>query len=396
MADFSRDRDGDHARRHVTRRVEQTRLSARCSRAPRVDVAPVYARGVTIQQEEFGRLGDGRPVAMFTLERPGGIRARISSYGGSVMSLEVPDRAGRPGDVVLGFDDLGGYLRIGGYLGALIGRYGNRIAGARFALDGVEHRLVANEGSNHLHGGAVGFDKVLWTATPQSAAEGPALALDYLSRDGEQGYPGNLSVRVMYTLEDGALRIDYTATTDRDTIVNLTNHTYWNLAGHDVGTVLDHRLAIDAARFAVIGPGRIPTGELRAVAGTPFDFRRAAPIGSRIDGDDEQVQLGEGYDHSFAIDGADGTLRRAARVVEPTTGRALEVLTTEPAVQFYSGNLLGGLRGKDGAVYGRWTGFCLETQHHPDSPNQPAFPPTTLRAGDRYQTTTVYRFSNTD
>jgi aldose 1-epimerase len=348
-----------------------------------------------IHQDGFGRLTDGREITAFTLDS-GRARARILNLGGTVTSLEVPDRAGRSGDVVLGFDDLDGCLQAGGYLGALIGRYGNRIAGARFVLDGVEHRLSANEGPNHLHGGIVGFDKVLWSATPQSTPEGPALALEYVSRDGEEGFPGNLSVRVVYTLEHDALRIDYAATTDRDTIVNLTSHVYWNLAGHDAGTILDHRLEIDADRFAVIGPGKIPTGELRAVAGTPLDFRTAVALGARIDGDDEQLRIGAGYDHSFAIAGADGALRRAARVMEPTTGRVLEVLTTEPAVQLYSGNLLGGMRGKGGALYHPHTGFCLETQHHPDSPNQPGFPTTVLRAGDRYRTTTVYRFSTAD
>jgi aldose 1-epimerase len=357
----------------------------------------IYYRYVTINHEEIGRLRDGRPVARFTLASRGGARAQILDYGGTLTSLVVPDRGGAPGDVVLGFDDVEGYLGAGGYLGALIGRYGNRIAGSRFVLDGVEHRVTANEGSNHLHGGLVGFDKVLWRAVPQPVAEGPALALEYESAHNEEGYPGNLSVRVVYTLEhDNALRIDYAATTDRDTIVNLTNHAYWNLAGHGAGTVLDHRLVIDADRFAVAGPGCIPTGELRAVAGTPFDFRRAVAIGERIGADDAQIRIGGGYDHSFALAGADGELRRAARVVEPTTGRVLEVLTTEPAVQFYSGNLLGGMRGKAGAHYGPRTGFCLETQHHPDSPNQPAFPTTTLRAGERYRSTTVYRFSRTD
>jgi aldose 1-epimerase len=351
---------------------------------------------VTIDHEEIGRLRDGRPVARFTLENRGGARVQILDYGGTVTSLVVPDRAGAPGDVVLGFDDVEGYLGADCYLGALIGRYGNRIAGARFVLDGVEHRITANEGANHLHGGLAGFDKVLWRAAPQVTAAGPALALDHESAHRDEGFPGTLSVRVVYTLEhDNALRIDYAATTDRDTIVNLTNHAYWNLAGHGAGAILDHRLVIDADRFVVAGAGNIPTGELRAVAGTPFDFRRAVAIGERIDADDEQIRVGGGYDHSFAITGADGELRRAARVVEPTSGRVLEVLTTEPAVQFYSGNLLGGMRGKAGAHYAPRTGFCLETQHHPDSPNQPAFPTTTLRAGERYRSTTVYRFSRT-
>lgn len=351
---------------------------------------------MTIHHEDIGRLGDGRAVAMFTLESAGGARARILSYGGTVVSLDIPDRDGKLGDVVLGFDGLDAYRTANGYLGALIGRYGNRIAGARFALGGVEHRLAANDGPNHLHGGAVGFDKVLWAATPAPGADGPALALDHLSPDGDEGYPGNLAVRVVYTLTRDALRVDYTATTDRDTVVNLTQHSYWNLAGHAAGSILDHRLEICAERFAAVGPGLIPTGELRPVAGTPLDFRRPEVIGARIDRGDEQLRIGHGYDHSFAIDGADGTLRRAARVVEPTSGRGLEVLTTEPAVQFYSGNMLDGARGKGGAVYAPRSGFCLETQHHPDSPNQPAFPTTVLRAGGRYQSTTVFRFSAGD
>jgi aldose 1-epimerase len=347
---------------------------------------------VAIREHEFGALGDGRRVARFALESASGLRAEILSYGGTVISLAVPDRAGRPGDVVLGFDDLAGYAGGRGYLGALIGRCANRIGGARFALGGAPHRLTANEGENHVHGGFVGFDKVVWSATPRSTPAGPALELGYLSAHGEEGYPGNLSVRVIYTLEPDALRIEYAAASDRDTIVNLTHHAYWNLAGHAAGSILDHRLVIDADRFAAVGPGLVPTGELRAVAGTPFDFRRGAPIGARIDGDDDQLRTAGGYDHSFALDGADGRLRRAARVSEPTTGRVLEVLTTEPALQLYAGNHLDGMRGKAGAAYHRRTGFCLETQHHPDSPNQPAFPAVTLRAGAPYHTTTVYRF----
>jgi aldose 1-epimerase len=351
---------------------------------------------VTIREDDFGKLGDGRTVTMFTLDSASGLRAQILSYGGALASLAVPDRAGRLDDVVLGFDDLAGYVGGKGYLGALIGRYANRIAEARVVLGGVEHRLTANEGRNHLHGGFAGFDKAVWSATPRSTPAGPALELGYLSAHGEEGYPGNLSVRVTYTLEHDALRIEYTATSDRDTIINLTNHTYWNLAGHAAGSILDHQLVIEADRFAVVGAGQIPTGELRSVAGTPFDFRRGAAIGARIDRDDDQLRIGGGYDHSFALDGADGQLRRAVRVSEPTTGRVLEVFTTEPAIQLYSGNYLDGMRGKAGAAYHRRTGFCLETQHHPDSPNQPAFPTTTLRAGAQYHTTTVYRFSRTD
>lgn len=356
-----------------------------------------YRSGLmAIREDDFGELGDGRRIARFTLDSPGGLRAQIASYGGALLSLWAPDRAGRLDDIVLGFDDLAGYVAGRGYLGALVGRYANRIAGARFVLDGTEHHLTANEGPNHLHGGVRGFDKVVWAATPHSTPAGPALELAYTSAHGEEGYPGKLSVRATYTLEPDALRVDYAATSDRDTIINLTNHTYWNLAGHAAGAILDHRLVLAADRFAVIGPGLIPTGELRAVDGTPFDFRQAAALGARIDHDDDQLNLAGGYDHSFAIDppAAGGQLRRAAIMLDPASGRALEVLTTEPAVQLYTGNQLDGARGKAGAIYRRHTGFCLETQHHPDSPHQPTFPTTTLRAGASYQSTTLYRFAS--
>jgi aldose 1-epimerase len=274
-----------------------------------------------------------------------------------------------------------------------VGRYANRIAGSRFALDGIEHRVTANEGPNHLHGGLKGFDKVVWDGVARSTPAGPALELHYDSPHGEQGYPGNLSVRAVYTLtHDNALALAYSATTDRDTVVNLTHHAYWNLAGHDAGTILDHQLVLHAERFAPIGAGFIPTGELRPVEGTPFDFRRAVELGARIDDDDEQLGVGAGYDHSFAIDGTAGDLRPAARVVEPASGRVLEISTTEPAIQLYSGNWLDVPRGKAGAIYRRRSGFCLETQHFPDSPNQPAFPTVTLRKGGHYQSTTIYRF----
>jgi aldose 1-epimerase len=352
-----------------------------------------------IRVDEFGQLGDGRRIARFTLEAPGGLQAQIVNYGGTLVSLVVPDRAGRPADVVLGFDDLAGYVGGQGYLGALIGRHANRIGRARFSLGGTLYQLTANDGVNQLHGGLAGFDRAVWRAAPRETPAGPAVDLEYLSRDGEEGYPGNLAAHATYTLEADGLRIDYAATTDQDTVVSLTNHTYWNLAGHAGGSILDHRLVIDAERFAVVGPGQIPTGELRAVAGTPFDFRAgAAPgvaagvaIGARIDDPDDQLRVGAGYDHSFAIDGTDGVLRRAARVVEPVSGRVLEAWTTEPALQFYAGNHLDGMRGKAGAAYHRRTGFCLETQHHPDAPNQPAFASTVLRAGAQYRSTTVYR-----
>jgi aldose 1-epimerase len=275
----------------------------------------------------------------------------------------------------------------------VIGRYGNRIADARFTLGGFEYRLAANNGPNHLHGGLVGFDKILWSAAARTTADGAAVELSYESPDGDSGYPGQLSVRVTYTLtHDRALRIDYLATTDHTTVVNLTNHAYWNLAGHAAGSILDHRIELAAARFAAVRDGLIPTGELRAVAGTPLDFRTATALGARIDADDDQLRFARGYDHSFAIDGTPGELRRAARVWEPVTGRGLETFTTEPAVQLYTGNFLDGARGKAGAIYAPRSGFCLETQHHPDSPNQPAFPTTVLAPGETYRSTTIYRF----
>jgi aldose 1-epimerase len=342
-------------------------------------------------EQDFGSLADGRRVAIFTLENAG-LRVRIMSYGGTIVSLEAPDRDGRLADVALGHDDLAGYLGSRAYLGGLIGRYANRLGQARFALDGVVYPLASNDGANHLHGGRVGFDKVLWRAAPRATPGGPALELTYDSPDGEEGYPGKLSVCVVYTLtHDSALEIAYTATTDRTTVVNLTNHTYWNLAGHAAGTILDHQLQLDAQRFAVVGPGLIPTGELRAVAGTPLDFRTATAIGARIDRDDEQLRVATGYDHSFAVDGTSGELRRAARVVEPSSGRVLDVLTTEPAVQLYSGNVLDEPRAKRGATYRRRTGFCLETQHHPDSPAHPSFPSTVLAAGASYRSRTIYQ-----
>jgi aldose 1-epimerase len=348
---------------------------------------------MAIAEEPFGQLDDGRRVSIYTLEA-GGVRARIATYGGALVSLWAPDRDGRPGDIVLGQDDLAGYLAQTSYHGALIGRHGNRIGGARFTLDGVEYRLPANDGPNHLHGGRVGFDRAVWTAAPRETSDGPALELGHTSPDGDEGYPGNLTVRVVYTLtRDGALRLDYAAETDRATVVNLTHHAYWNLAGHAAGPIGDHHLVLDASRVAAVGPGLIPTGELRAVDGTPFDFRSGARIGARIDAGDDQLRIAGGYDHSFAVDGSVGELRRAARVTEPTTGRVLEVLTTEPAVQLYSGNFLDGARGKGGAMYAWRSGFCLETQHHPDAPNQPGFAPTTLRSGAHYRSTTIFRFS---
>ena len=358
-------------------------------------VCGLWAGAAAQRAEHFDKTPDGRDVDIYTLKSKGGAEARVISYGGIVVSLKVPDREGRLADVVLGFDDLDGYRGAGStYLGALIGRYGNRIARGRFTLDGVEYRLATNNGPNHLHGGVVGFDKVLWAVRPLKARGGSALELTYVSRDGEEGYPGNLSVRVVYTLTDAnELRIDYDATTDKDTVVNLTNHSYFNLAGEGSGNILGHLLTLDSDRFLPTDPTSIPTGELRPVAGTPFDFTKPTAIGARIETDDEQLKWAKGYDHTYVVRGRMGTLRRAARVEEPKTGRVMDVWTTEPGVQLYTGNYLNGLAGKGGHTYDFRTGFCLETQHYPDSPNKPDFPSTVLRKGGRYRTTTVYKFS---
>jgi aldose 1-epimerase len=311
-----------------------------------------------------------------------------------VVSLLVPDQAGVRADVLLGFDDLAGFLsKENPYFGCIVGRVGNRIARGRFTLDGVEYTLACNDGPNHLHGGLRGFDRAAWTARPSLTPEGPAVELSYLSKDGEEGYPGNLSVTVVYTLGADALRIDYAVTADRPTPCNLTNHSYFNLEGEGNGTILDHRMQLHASRFTAVGPGLIPTGENLEVAGTPLDFRVGTRIGDRIDAPDRQLELAKGYDHNWVIDQAGAVPSPCARVSAPRSGRVMEVLTTEPGVQFYAGNFLTGtLRGKGGKVYPRRGGLCLETQHFPDSPNQPAFPSVVLRPGQKYKSTTVYRF----
>jgi aldose 1-epimerase len=363
--------------------------------------APAPRARVTVA--DLGTLPDGRVARVYTLINAHGLEARITDYGGIVLSLLVPDRDGILGDVVLGYDDLAGYLEVTPYFGAIVGRYGNRIAGARFSLDGVEHALAANDGPNHLHGGEVGFDKVLWSGEPIERDDGAGVALRYRSADGEEGYPGTLDVEVDYVLDDrNQLVIDYRASTDAATPVNLTHHSYFNLAGK--GDVLGHRLTVRASRYTPVDATLIPTGELAPVEGTPFDFREPVAIGARIDQDHEQLERGGGYDHNFVLDREDegssvspdgrlAAMAPAARVTEPTTGRVLEVETTEPGLQLYSGNFLDGtITGKGGTVYRHRTGFCLETQHFPDSPNQPAFPSTILRPGEQYRSRTIYRF----
>jgi aldose 1-epimerase len=350
----------------------------------------------SVNQQPFGRTDDGTAVDLFTLTNKSGAEAKITNYGGIVISLKVPDRNGKFDDVVLGYDNLDGYLKNNGpYMGAIIGRYANRIAKGTFKLSGVEYRLAVNNGPNHLHGGLKGFDKVVWTAKPLRVPNGAALKLTYLSKDGEESYPGRLSATVIYTLTDAnELRIDYSATTDKRTVVNLTSHSYFNLAGQGNGDILKHQLFINANRFTPTDAGSIPTGELRAVRGTPFDFTRPAEIGARIDQNDQQLKFGNGYDHNFVLNKQGKSLTLAARAYEATTGRAMQVYTTEPGVQLYAGNFLdGSITGKDGKVYQRRYGFCLEAQHFPDSPNQPKFPSVVLTPGQRYTQTTIYKFS---
>jgi aldose 1-epimerase len=349
----------------------------------------------TLKKKSFGRTKDGQAVEIYTLTNRRGAEARIMNYGATVVSLKVPDRKGAFDDVVLGFDRLEDYQNDTHYIGAVIGRYANRIAKGRFTLNGVEYKLAVNNGENHLHGGLKGFDKVVWKARPLNVGNGAALELTYLSRDGEEGYPGSLTAKVVYTLTDAnELRIDYTATTDRDTVVNFTNHSYFNLAGQGSGDILGHQLLLNAERFTPTDAGAIPTGELRSVKATPFDFTRPTAIGARIGQEDEQLKFGNGYDHNFVVNGRAGVLRRAAQVVEPTTGRVMEVWTTQPGVQLYSGNYLEGVgNGKGNKPYHNRYGLCLETQHFPDSPNRPSFPSTVLRKGARFRATTVYKFS---
>lgn len=345
-----------------------------------------------VERVPFGRLPTGEPVDAWVLRSACGVEARVVGYGGAIVSLLAPDRAGRLADVVLGYDDVRGYVDGRAYLGALIGRYANRIRGGRFRLDGREYALPVNDGPNHLHGGPRGFHRALWSVEPLRTAEGAGVALSHDSPDGDQGYPGAVRARVAYLLTAGGdLVVDYHAVCDRPTPVNLTQHSYFNLTGDPAGDVLDHRLRLEADGFTPVDDTRIPTGEIAPVAGTPFDFREPAALGARIGADDPQLARAGGYDHNFVLRGAG--LRLAARVHEPGSGRVLEVHTTEPGVQFYSGNFLDGTeRGKGGIPYGRRCGFCLEPQHFPDSPNQPAFPSAILRPGERYASRTVYRF----
>jgi aldose 1-epimerase len=344
----------------------------------------------------FGRMSDGTLVEAFTLRNGKGAEVTAISYGAIITTARVPDRAGKLGDVVLGFDTLDGYLKGHPYFGTVVGRYGNRIAKGQFTLDGRTYKLATNNGPNNLHGGNVGFDKRVWQTTEVRSGNRVGLRMTYTSPAGEEGYPGTLTTTVTYTLTNrNAIRMDYDATTDAPTIVNLTNHAYFNLAGEGSGTIGGHRLQLNARRYTPVDETLIPTGQLARVAGTPFDFRRPTAIGARIRSSHPQIVIGQGYDHNFVLNRRDDdAMVRAARVLEPRSGRVLEIFTTEPGIQFYSGNFLDGtLVGTSGRVYRQTDGFALETQHFPDSPNKPQFPSTVLRPGEQYDTTTVYRFS---
>ena len=348
-------------------------------------------RGVT--RADFGKIRDGRSVEIYTLRNAAGVEMRVITYGGIITSLKVPDRAGQFGDVVLGFESLESYLKDPPYFGAIVGRYGNRIAKAQFTLNGTPYKLAANNGPNHLHGGVNGFDKAIWNAVPGDSAEGLSLTLSRTSPDGEEGYPGTLQASVRYTLtEKNQLVVDYRATTDKPTPINLTQHSYFNLAA-DRTDILGHELTIHASRYTPVDDTLIPTGELASVDGTPFDFRTATAIGARITADNVQLKNGHGYDHNWVLDRNGAGLQPAARVVEPNSGRTLDVATTEPGIQFYSGNFLDGtITGKGGRVYRYRSGLCLETQHYPDSPNHASFPSTILQPGQTYSSQTVFTF----
>ncbi|MBI1282148.1 MAG: galactose-1-epimerase [Anaerolineaceae bacterium] len=356
--------------------------------------SPTFAKA-SITKTVYGKTGDGKEVNEYTLTNSNGAEVKIITYGGIITSLRVPDRNGNLDNIVLGFNKLVDYETKNPYFGALIGRYGNRIANAKFALDGKDYTLAANNGSNSLHGGNKGFDKVVWEAKEVSGDANVGLELSYLSSDGEEGYPGNLTVKVVYTLTaDNAIKIDYTAATDKATVVNLTHHSYFNLGGNGSGPIYNEVLQVNADKYTPVDATLIPTGELADVTGTPFDFRNPKTIGSGIRSGDEQVVLGRGYDHNFVLNRADKTaLEKAAYLYDPATGRGMEVWTTEPGLQFYTGNFLDGtLVGSSGGMYRQGEGLCLETQHFPDSPNHSAFPSTELKPGDTYQSTTIYKF----
>lgn len=347
-----------------------------------------------IKSESFGKAPDGTPVELFTLTNSNGVSAQITNYGGIITTLNVPDKNGEFEDVVLGYYTLEEYLKKSPHFGCLVGRFGNRIAKGKFTLDGVEYQMAINNGPNHLHGGLVGFDKKVWTPEMITEDDGAALKLTYLSPDGEENYPGNLNVEAVYSLNDqNELILTFKAMTDKTTVLNLTHHSYFNLKGHGNGDILDHEIQFNSSEFVAIDSTSIPLGPLMNVANTPFDFLKSKPIGKDIEADHEQIKNGGGYDHSFVVDGYDTKLKLACTVREPASGRMMEVWTTEPAVQFYTGNFLdGSITGKDGKIYSKRYGFCLEAQHYPDSPNHPEYPTTVLKPGEVYDQTTIYKF----
>ena len=352
-------------------------------------MATVAEAKTQITKKFFGTLGDGTRVEIYTLSN-GKIEAAIATYGGIVVSLRVPDRNANMDDVVLGYDSLSQYVSNNPYFGAIVGRYANRIAHGSFVLEGKTYSVSKNDGDNSLHGGTRGFDKVVWKA--KTIKDG--IELTYVSRDGEEGYPGTVIANARFTLNDNELRVEYSATADKPTVVNLTNHSYFNLTGQGKGTILQHQLKISASRFTPVDSTLIPTGELRSVEGTALDFRTSTRIGQRIDANEDQLQKGKGYDHNWVLDKTQGQLAEAAELYDPGTGRVLQVLTSEPGLQFYSGNFLDGtIVGKQGRVYAWRSGLCLETQHFPDSPNHPNFPSTELKPGKRYHSVTALKFS---
>ncbi|WP_372721001.1 aldose epimerase family protein [Novipirellula sp.] len=353
----------------------------------------------TNSSEAHVSVEDFDSIKLYTLKNEAGMTVKITNYGAIITSIIVPDRDGKMGDVALGYNRVEDYINAVDkpYFGAVVGRYGNRIAKGKFSIDGETYSLAVNNGENHLHGGVIGFDKVVWDAKPLEGDGWSGLELTYTAKDMEEGYPGNLNLKVTYKLTmTSELVVDYFATTDKKTPVNVTQHTYFNLAGEGEGTILDHELMINAKKFTPVDEGLIPTGELREVAGTPFDFTSAKPIGRDIGKDNEQLKFGLGYDHNFVLDkaGKENAMTLAARVKDPKSGRVLEIHTTEPGIQFYCGNFLDGrLRGKSGKPYVHRGGFCLETQHYPDSPNRPSFPSTILNPGEEHRTTTTFKFS---
>lgn len=350
---------------------------------------------MSVEKESFGKTADGKAIDIYTFQNKNGMKAKITNFGATVTELWVPDKNGKSIDVVLGYKDLAGYENDNCYFGVTVGRYANRIGKAKFSLNGTEYKLKPNDGPNMLHGGKIGFNKAIWQVEPQSKKGTSTITLSYLSKDGENDFPGNLKVKVTFTLTNSnELKIDYLATTDKTTVINLTNHSYFNLAGPGTGDILDHVVMINANTFTPVDSTLITTGEMRKVAGTPFDFLKPTRIGERIDNNYDQLKLGRGYDHNWVLNKNGKRLSLAAKVIEPKSGRIMEVLTTEPGVQLYTGNFLdGSVTGKDAKVYKHRYGFCLETQHYPDSPNKPEFPTVKLEKGQKYKTTTIYKFS---